>query len=232
MATFLDLKNRVTRTLMDAPANTLLEVPLYINEAMSKLQNKHNFFVMQATITYTTTAARTLGTVPADWKHYRGKPYVLNFLGGGHWVEIATSRSQAEGYRSVVDTGGPQVILKAEEATDGTGSFEIYPLSNSTSDYADGEYRVTVPYWKYLAALSADADTNWFLQQDDAVQYIVREAVANGFEFNEDDNRADRWHTRAAETYHDILLLDKYRWLSASETLVPHQGALTTGLPF
>lgn len=232
MATFGDLKTRVTRTLMDAPAPTVLEVPLYINEAMTKLQNKHNFFVMQAQITYTTSSVRTLGDVPTDWKHYRGKPYVLNELGGGHWVTIATSRGQAEAYRSQLDEGSPQVLLKAEETTTGTGSFEVYPLPNGTSDYSDGEYRLTVPYWKYLPTLAADGDTNWFLQQDDAITYIVREAVANGFEFNEDDNRADRWHKRADAAYHDILLLDKYRWLSASDTLVPHLGALTSGLPF
>lgn len=229
MATYLDLRTRVLRALIDTPTNIQAEVPLLVNEALSKLQNKHNFFVMQARQAYITAVVdppvRVLGAVPTDWKAWNGRPYYVEDLGSIHWLTIAPDRGNVEYYRNTDDTGPPRFILQAETDINGVGNFEIFPFPDGLADYTDGEYRVEVPYWRYLPRLVADADTNWFLQQDDAIQYIIREATANGFELNEDDIRSDRWVLRQKATYNDIVMLDKHRWLSGMDTLVPHLGA-------
>ena len=225
MATYNDLQTRVYRALIDQPTAITQEVPTLINEALTRLQNKHNFFVMKTSVTFTTASTRVLGAVPSNWKEPRGRPYLTEDLGATRNLRWVTDKRDALLIRNEDTTGYPQLILQADESELGAGNFEVYPTPDGLADYSDGEYRITIPYWRYMTRLSGLSDTNWFLNNDDAVQYLIRDAVAQGFELNEDDIRSDRWIQRQGEALSNLILADKRKWLSYSDTMAVHLGA-------
>ena len=99
----------------------------------------------------------------------------------------------------------------------------MYPLPDGLRDYSDGDYRVTVPYWRYLAALSGDSDTNWFTVN--AIPWILSRATAEAFALNWDLAREAQWLAKAAVARGIVVNLDKRIWLGGFDTLVPHRGA-------
>lgn len=226
MAAYSDLQNRVKLYLIDTPTAIQSEVPLLVNEAITKLQAKHNFQVMKASVSFTTTAAtRVLGAVPANFKELRERPYYTEELGMTRWVNFAPNEAAANAYRATNDEGAPEFILEGLQNEMGVGNWEIYPLSDTNSDYTDGEYRITVPYWKYVAPLSNPADQNWFTNFDPCIQWIICTAVSKGFYINEDEGRAQTWELMATKEWNDVLLIDKRKALAGFDTLVPYPGA-------
>lgn len=233
MATYSDLQTRIKRNLIDTPTSVQLEVPLLINEALKTLQGKHNFQVQKATHNVTTAQSGiVLGAVPEDWKEFRGRPYFLSEQGARQTLlTVAANTQDMFAYRgNNLDKGSPRYITIDFPDTGGQSVFIIMPTSNQLSDYPDGEYRITIPYWRYLPALSGDLDQNWFTINETAVSYIVKRCVADGFYMNEDEQRAQTWEGRAKDAYKDLLLIDKYSVLSGFDTWVPHDGALAPRL--
>lgn len=220
---FSAIRTEVQTLLIDASTAVVNLTPNFVNRAITKLQQKHNFKVMEAKQAYTTTAlTRTLGARPSNWKEARGVPYYVWNLGGFTQLVYAPSEADALaafGNSTDTDYGSPRALLEDED----TASFLAYPYPDSLSDYSDGQYRITVPYWKYLPVLSADTDTNWFTEN--ATQWVIYQAVAEGFYANEDVNQATVWEKRASREYGDVLLADKRRSLANVNTLVPHLGA-------
>lgn len=220
---FAALKTEVATLLIDAPTAITTLTPSFVNRALRKLQQKHNFKVMESEVAFTTTAlTRLLGPRPTDWKEPRGKPYYVSETGKLHEFVYAPSKADAIaafGDNPDFDFGSPRAIWEV----DLSGEFDIYPYPDALSDYADGEYRVTLPYWKYLGNLIADSDTNWFTSN--AEQWIIYKSVAEGFYANEDEGRAQLWDRRADREYADVLLADKRRRIANVEAFVPHLGA-------
>lgn len=223
MANFGDLKNEVNLLLIDNPNAVQQLVGTWVNRAVRKLQVKHNFKDMEANVTFTTAQnTRLLGARPADWKQYRGKPYVSGPFGDTTDIEVVSSDANAAaawGLSTDFDYGSPQGIN--ENALSQT--FEVYPYPDGLENSADGEYTVIIPYWRFLGPLLSDTDENWLTTN--AEQWIVYMAVAEGFYANEDENRAAIWETRATKEYKDIMSLDKDRRLAETDVFVPHLGA-------
>ncbi len=243
MATFLELQNAVAGIIIDTPATTLAQVPTFVKEAVRQLQTLHNFKVMEAetSIFVTATGTRTLGAVPSNFKQFRGKPYEI--LADGTVRELMNAADRAAVLREFGDTRGgeadtevmsgpPAVVLRSEPSDDlGTTVFEIYPLPDGLSLYADtsaGEYRVVVPYWKYLTALSANGDQNWFT--NNAEEFIKYQAAAEGFFHDHDEERGTLWTQKAQAKLKDIMLRDKILRLSGVQALVPSPDALGSRL--
>jgi hypothetical protein len=230
MATFIDIKNRVRTRLIDLPAATLAEVPTLVNDALRELQDRHNFWVMQKTLTANTTAdTRILAATPSDFKDFRLEPYYTDSVGTIVEMSVASSKRQVQGFFEADAEGLPQFILRGEPTTDaGASSLEVWPLSDSQSDYTvapAGEYRISVPYWKYLPALSADGDTNWFTLNEQGVQYLINKATALGFAVNWDINKEAEWFALADRYYNMLVATDKQLWFGGQDTFTPHQGA-------
>lgn len=223
MATLSELQTEVQSLLIDADTVVQNLTTTWINRAVRKLQVKHNFKVMESSATFTTTYLnRVLGSRPGDWKEPRGKPYYVEELGRVRpfgWTSSEATAQHRWGTSTDFDYGPPRLLFE----NDLPGELDIYPFPDGLSDYADGEYRIVVPYWKYLGRLIAPSDQNWFTVNGE--QYIVYQAVAEGFYANEDEQRAQIWKTRADMEYKDVLLLDKKRRLSETESLVPYIGA-------
>jgi hypothetical protein len=180
---------------------------------------------MQANASYTTTTnSHTLvgnaGALPSDFKEFRGKPFYVEFLGSSRPMDLLWSRQSAIGRWSdqvAVDIGDPHSLVVDE-------TLEVWPLPDGSSDYADGQYRITLPYWRYLPTLVNTSDTNWFTLN--TPQYIINWAVWQGFKIDWDEARAQFWQTETEREALRAILTGKKQFLSADDTLVPYQGAL------
>ena len=232
MGTFSEIQDRVERRVIDLPASVVTEVPLLINEAVRRLERRHNFKVMEAETSQmvTTEANHVLAAVPSNYKEARKKPYLVFDNGSTRRLILAASLEAVLSVLTLSDTndeGEPQVLLDAEPTDDaGARNFEVYPFPNTSSQWNDGNYRVVIPYWKYLADLSADADTNWFTTS--AVSYIVLEATSRAFYLNWDETRGALWAERAAVHGRRAVKVDKRSRLGRSTTLTPRYDVHAT----
>lgn len=219
--TYAEIKAAVFRALIDATVAVQTDIPRLVNQAIVDIEGRFNFKAMQANQAYvTTTGSRTLtpGTIPADFKEYRGKPYYTENLGGSRELDLVSKSSIMHRRWATDDIGDPHQLLVD------AGVLEVWPLPDGIGDYPDGEYRITLPYWKLLPDLVNDADTNWFTLN--APQYIINWAVSEGFALDWDEKRSDWWGTRAEKEALRIIIQGKKEYLSETETLIPHQGVL------
>lgn len=225
--TFLELRTEVLANLIDTPAYIQAAAPTLVNRAIKDLQRKRNFYVMRTTVTFNTAfEQRTLADVPSNFKMFNGKPYYVEELGMTYPIAVASSKTAAEmafGTDPTLDFGRPQVIAQGEPSDSGERKFEVYPFPDGNSDYADGEYRIRIPYFRFLPVLTTDAATNWFT--DNAEEWIVFRATARGFARLWGEDHARDWNGRAAEVYPDIKQQDVALWCGGIETFVPHLDA-------
>lgn len=211
MATFSAMQSRVQSELIDVPSSLVALVPTWINAGILWVQAQHNFQVMQAETVYVTPAVsqtnptHILGQIPSDWKCKRENPYFVTFLGVPYRMGWQASRPDM--YRKweaadVNQIGMPADLLIGEPVNStypdpsnpdnelADLNIEFYPYSDGSSDWSDGNYRIHLPYFRYLAPLVASGDQNWFTQDGPGAEFCVRYAVTQGFLFNEDESRA------------------------------------------
>jgi hypothetical protein len=105
-----------------------------------------------------------------------------------------------------------------------SAQISVFPIPDGNSDYDDGEYRVSIPYWKYLPQLSASSDTDWFTDTGDTT--IIYMAVADAFFADHDEANAITWSARAKNELKDLIQLDKENTMGEVTSLVYHTGAL------
>lgn len=224
MATYLELQTEVLANLIDTPTAVQTYVPTYVRRAVKALQVRHNFKVMSsATQLVTTLSTRTLSSIPSNWKEARGRPYLVPFLDAPNRKLVWASNGVNVIPRFGPQTEGrPQVLIDANAGDDGSGIIAVYPLPDGNSDYSDGEYRIQVPYWRFLPELSANGDTNWFTVNAD--EWITFTATADGFRANEDETRMTFYKQLAAEKWQEVVNRDKRAWVAGQETLAIHTG--------
>jgi hypothetical protein len=219
--TYAEIQAAVFRALIDATVAVQTDIPRLVNQAILDIEGRFNFKAMQATQAYTTTAgSRTLtpSTIPADFKEYRGKAYYIEDLGSSREIDLISKESIVLRRWNTDDIGDPhQLVVDA-------GVLEVWPLPDGVSDYTDGEYRITLPYWKFLPALTDNSDTNWFTIN--APQFIINWAASEGFALDWDEKRSDWWGSRAEKEALRTILQGKREYLSETDMLVPHLGAL------
>src|SRR5271155_4140872 len=177
MATFASMQARVLNWLIDTPSAVVAEVPTLITAGIAWLQAQHNFQVMQADALYVTPSTPALGTaqthvigqIPADWKCKRGEPYYVEYIGDMirmHWQAEREYMYRKWNPADVSQVGAPKDLLigEAENAlyppvggspsNSMTGlNIETFPFPDGSSDWSDGNYRVHIPYFRYLPAL-------------------------------------------------------------------------------
>ena len=170
---------------------------------------------------------RTLATaVASNYLRARGKPRLIEDGGGDKRMRWLSSRQAARDRftdSDTTETGEPQYLLDPEPDEAGVRTFEVYPFSDSNSDYSDNEYRIVVPYWRTLVTLSANGDSNWFTTN--AEEYIVAQASSQAFLLDWDEERAAVWSTLAKGHFDEIVSSDKKFRLGAVDTFVPSPDA-------
>lgn len=208
------LQSRINTRVIDLPSAVSAEVPTLVNDAIHFLCAQHNFKVMEGEVAFVTTTpsplTHTIGQIPSDWKEQRDNPYYLSNIG---WVkEMLWQPSRLYEYRRWAPAdqnqiGPPRDLLLGEsKSADNPDpgnpdqdmsqlNIEVYPFPDGQSDYSDGQYRIKVPYWRYLPELSAGTDHNWFT--DWADRFIIDYATAEAFMLDWDEQRAGFWMQKA-----------------------------------
>jgi len=224
MATFQTITEAVEGNLIDLPSFVQTSIPALINRAYRQAQSMHNFWVMRGEAARTTTLQTlALGAArPTDFKEYRGKPYYTDETGGKQRLRLVPDLDNARAIWDTEDEGPPEGIAEALPTDAGVVFWNVYPLPDGWSDFPDGEYRITIPYWRYLPELSADGDTSWLVNEGEA--YLEAEATRLGFIKDWDEERADYWRGEATSYWNKLLLRDKYMHLSLTENLATHTG--------
>lgn len=217
MSTFAEIQARVTGNIIDTPTFVTTEVPKLINSAMVFLQTDHNFKVMEALSSANATVEDNpvLMVLPTRFKEWRGKPYRVSDSGVVHMMAIAPAREGMVKSFNVEFTGPPQYLMLTEPADEAaeTPTLSVFPIP-------DDVYNIYVPYWKYLAPLSANGDTNWFTTN--AEEYLVEKATSLGFQRDHDYDAMAIWAQTAEMWKKQIVKKDKLLRLSGFDTLVPH----------
>jgi len=235
MATFTELQTRVQQIVIDLPTAVTSQVPTLIRESLRRLQRLHDFKVAEAqtSVFVTAPATRTLGAVPSDFYKWRGKPLLIN--ADGRTSELGFFQSQEDAIREFgTDAGGeadtdtlsgkPRFLSLSLPTNElGALNFEVWPFTDTLSLYTDNEYRIRVPYYKFLTALSGGSDTNWFTINADT--WLVWDAAAEAFFLNWDETRGTTWKTKAAAVYKEVIDADKRLRFSEMKELVPHSDA-------
>lgn len=234
MATYAQLQTRILRRVIDAPSAISTEVPDLINSVIRELEDDHNYKVMETETTFNTATTRILAVVPSDFKEFRNRPYFLTDNGVSSPMSVAPDRESMNtfvGANTTTDIGSPLFLLDAEPSDDdNTRNLEVFPVPDGNSDFSDGEYRVHVPFWKYLPDLSADGDANWF--SVNAERYIIAKVTADALFMNWDEERGSVWEARAARRLQRVMSLDKKARLGGVRTLAIHLGANAPQLRF
>jgi hypothetical protein len=228
MATFLDIKTRVLRRLIDAPPAITAEIGELVNDALREVQDRFNFPWMRTTVSFTTAAGtHTLGATPTDLKCFRERPYwIENTQGRVHKFPPVRAKEPALNDATDQQIGPPRALVQdVQAAATGTSSLLVYPLSDSASDYTDGQYRIVVPYYKYLSEFSSDGDSNVATLDRRLVRFMVDWATKLGHEMNWDAPKAEQWATLAEKEWIKIKGKEGEVALMGLDVLVPHQGA-------
>jgi hypothetical protein len=217
VATFLAIQQRVQTWLRDLPADTVAEIPALINEAQRELQRQYNFRVMQASAQFTTVAAaNTLGTV-TDFKEPRRRPFWTDNDGSTHSIQWQPSLDYLVQRYDDTSTGEPRYVFWSSVDSSNIVTLQVYPKSDSLSLWLGGEYRVTVPYWKRLPALSAGSDTNWFTVNAD--KYLRLHAVGWATLLNIDEARGATYLRAADVEAQRLISADKMAVVQQPEAL-------------
>lgn len=223
MPDFSTLKTRVKDYLIDVPNKTDALVGDWLNRAVVKAEERFDFKHMQVSQDYTTTVdTRVLSaTLPSGWKSLRDPPFYTRddeFVTTQEMGHAVSAHDMRRMYAEE-DDGAPDFLLFDPEDE----SVKVYPLPDGGSDYDDGEYRITVPYWKYSDTLVNNADTNWFT--DNAEWYLVFFAAAEGMLFNRDHEEASLYFQRAQEELSQKVRTNKETQSRRPRMLVPRTGA-------
>ncbi len=234
MASYTQLQTRVNRYVIDVTTAVSAEVPTLINEAIIAAEKRHNFKAMETRTTLTTALnTQTLGTI-ARWKELRARPFLRDGQDGVlgttliDWEASLEDTIKSYDYDAVsTNVGGPPELLHLESVDeDQLATVWVFPMPDDNSQWDNGLYRVVIPYWEYLADLSADADDNWFTNQGE--EYVFMKAVASAFWVNWDETRAAIWDARAEKELQALIRVDRRARLGRSVTLVPRRGSRGT----
>lgn len=249
--TYLELQNRTITRIIDLPSAVLSEVPQLINEAMHELQSRHTFKVMETELyAYTQYNNRTLQigapytgqpslfpwpsnaivsplATPVNLKELRDRPIYVRYNDGSvRFMTVAGTRTDIYGTFTEGDNGFPSVLLDSAP-TDNTNDklLNVYPLPDGQSDWPDGEYRILIPYYRYLPNLVNSGDNNWLTNNTHGERFIVHWATAEGFSLDWDTQNEQKWKAKAELELKFCVMEDKkYRLGPVNELAVHARG--------
>ena len=202
------------------------EVPSLINIALRKLQTEeHNFKTMETLLqAVTVVGTRILAAVPANWKEFNGRPWRIDDdeADGGTRISLAVAADRGDILPLIgnLEDGGPLALLLSEPNDEGAANIEVWPLPDGLSLFGDGEYRITVPYYRILPALVNPTDTNWFTTN--AEEYLVSWATSEAFAIDWDEERVVFWAQKAATDKAAAIAADNRIRVAGMTNWVPH----------
>jgi hypothetical protein len=172
--------------VLDLPDEVDGSLLRYVNAAVEQAEKGHNFRHMETTQAYISTeATRLLASLPARWKEMREPPYWTALNGKRYEFDWGVSESdmvRQYGTSTTLDIGSPQFLLQTET------QLQLFPLPDGRSDYVDGDYRITVPYWQY-------SEENWWTINEP--WYLIYHTAGSAQLANRDKDQAAIMFQRA-----------------------------------
>lgn len=221
MATYSQLQDRVAKNVIDLPEAVAEAIPHLVQQAHRKAQSQHNWVkCMKATVQAVTVyQQRLLIPAPTDFKEWRDKPYAVDRLGGSWELGIADDERAIMTIYGDQDSGRPFFLMLGDPDIFGTYDMNVWPLPDGISDYPDGEYRLRIPYWRWLPQLAEAGDHDWIT--DNLPEYITYHATREAFGKDWDEERMVVYTQKAGEEFALARQADKVSALSGVDTLVP-----------
>lgn len=224
---FSQIQDYVKFYILDDPQGVLDRVDTWINQAMRQAEDRHNFLHMHASADFVTSAGvRKLGDLPERFKRIRGHPYRTRDDGGTLEIDATYSRSdiiRRFNNDSDNDRGNPLMLFINRETDD----IEVFPYPDDNSDYGDGNYRITVPYWEYTADLVSTSDTNWWT--DNFPFSLIHQATADGLLALREPETASTHIQLASSEFRRAVKRDSREQLPADLTLTPRKRVYEAG---
>lgn len=236
---FSDIQTRVQSNVIDLPSAVVANVPTYINRAIRSAERRYNFKYMEQSATFLTTTLVTSltnqdgvsGSTIKNFKEFLGRgPYLLQQNANAKQLYVVNEDREALQTFTLNTTypDRPQFIELTSLDNNQTATFLVYPYPDTNSDWADGNYRIIIPYVAYSATLVGAADTNWLVVNGD--DYIEEAASALAFQANHDYQNMQVWASMADKHWQEIKKADKLRRLSGTDTLVPQFDGANQGM--
>ena len=228
MAQFLELKQRVQSYLSDVSSDATDQIPAFLRQAQSEIEDRHGFQAMKASIERNTVAAdgHAFIDLPSLWLRPRDDPFSTDGLGAIRpmgWILERYERNRL--YPSTLTVGAPRHLMVGDP---NISKLEVYPIPDGLAPSGvNGEYTLSCPYWSRLATLSADSSSNWFSTNAD--HYLIWRAVAIGLSFNWGDDRAGVFAKMAEEEMKKLIRVDKKSNVMRRFDLPPRRGPYDMG---
>lgn len=228
MASLFDITARVQGILIVATTAATARIPPEIRQAQRDLEDAHGFLAMedeQELVTVEDARSHANYAKAADWIRSRMDARPVRVDGTGAVQEIDWIISWGDRARlysdDPLDKGAPRHVY--ERLSD----FLLFPYPDALAPggalFADGNWRVRIPYFKRLATLTSPAQTNWF--SENAEEYLVQKAAGRVLAFNR-DREESLFALQAARAERDRLIgEDKKRRLAKQRLLRPRAGA-------
>src|SRR5512139_167304 len=196
MSTYKQLQDRVTAYLYNRTDLTTI-IPTLINQAQRKLERENwNCMVDHATASMTESRI----SIPGSY---------IN----GISMQIVDSST----YYDVEHTD--LATLRTQYHTSSTGMPEKYATDWGTSEFVfgpapDKTYTLDYYYYKHLAVLSGDSDTNWWTLN--AEELLVYGALIESEGYLADDQRITLWKAYYDDAYAKLRKQEKGEQFSGS----------------
>lgn len=210
MATYQQIQNDVEGWLRDLPTSTLSAIPGLVNDALLDLQRYHGWRCMEKSTTFVTSGVVALGTI-ARFRGAHGQPYRISGLDGTRtpmdWLDSLQSLSDLYGTSALVVPGEPNHVYIAGVDDDNTASLEAWRPPDTLSDWNDGNYRIQVSYYQFVAPLAAPTDSNWFTTNcTEALRLLT---LYRAHALNLDESRAQQYYQMAQQSLMDARKLER-----------------------
>jgi hypothetical protein len=222
--TYDEIVQTVEAILQDLPDDTVALIPYFVQEGQRRIEDSHGFLIMESSETFDALEdAAVLAAKPANWRSKMDDPSLIDGFGRDtrmRWI------SQSKDIVDEFDHDDPLMVGKPEALLETGDALIVYPrpdaLSPVGSVYADGIWRIRVPYWARQATLGGEIQQNWWTSNAD--RYLINHAASQGFLMNRDYPEFSRWE---GET-----LLEKRRLVNFDKRArIPRQLALKPAYP-
>lgn len=228
MAQFSELKDRVQSYLIDVSSDATGQIPAFLRQAQSEIEDRHGFMAMKASIERATVASdgHSFIDLPTGWLRPRDDPFSTDGLGAIRpmgWILERYERNRL--YPSTLTVGAPRHLMIGDP---NISKLEVYPIPDGLAPGTnDGEYIISCPYWSRLSTLSASSDSNWFSTNAD--HYLIWRAAAIGLAFNWGDDRAGVFAKMANDEMQKLIRTDKKSNVLRRLDLSPRRGPYDMG---
>lgn len=148
--------------------------------------------------------------------------------GSVRFISIAPDRRSMYGTWTEADANFPSNILVAPptDTTVNSSILQVYPLPDGNSDWPDGEYRIQIPYYRYLPYLVGNSDANWLTTNPHGERFIVDWATSEAFALDWDTAHEQEWKAKAELHLKWLFKADKMYRLSPVNELAIHSRGI------